>query len=226
MSTSWFDLQPEEPNDVVADAVDDSVAEAAEVPVVEAEKSGAAQQRIRRTRGRSRLEVSSGTVWLVAGIVAVVSVVGGIWWMAQDSSDAVPEAVASVSSVPVVTTTVAAKKCPDQPEATVKTADGAFVKFQEAYFAGDAKALLSVVDETSYLADVDWVTAAGEVVGSEFCVKVISAKNNVVDATTTVRTKEGEELAFVQLIRVVRVGDGYRITSIEDKNSPSSIGKV
>lgn len=226
MSVSWFDLQPEESGAVVADTAAGDASEVEVLPVVGEGKPRVAKQAVRtRAHDRSRL-VLPVVGWVAAGVAIVVFSVGGIWWMAQDASDAVPEVVASVSSVPVVTTTVAAKRCPDQPEASVKTADGVFVKFQEAYFAGDAPALLSTVDETSYLADVDWVTAAGEVLGSDFCVKVISAKNNVVDATTTVRTAKGEEFVFVQLIRVVRVGDGYRITSIEDKNSPNSIGKV
>lgn len=223
MSASWFDLQPEEPESIVT--ADGEVSEVEVLPVAVVDEPRVVEQAVRtRARDRSRL-VLPGVGWLVAGVMSVVFVVVGVWWAAQDSSDAASEVVVAMSSAPA-TTTAPAKRCPEQPEATAKSADGVFVKFQEAYFAGDTKTLLSTVDETSYLADVDWVTAAGEVLGSDFCVKVISAKNNVVDATTTVRTTEGEEFAFVQLVRVVRVGDGYRITSIEDKNSPNSIGKV
>jgi hypothetical protein len=174
---------------------------------------------------------------LVVVALAVVSV--GIYTAIQHDSptNAVatpPPAPPSPSAVAVSTTSPPTTKsqststssappqrCPDQPKATPTTPQGAVVAFQKAYFAGNTEDLIKVIDPTSYLATVDWPTLTGDVVGSDFCVKISTVENNVVEANTTVRTPKGEELLFIQSIRTIKEGKTYKISSIEDKPAPT-----
>ena len=173
---------------------------------------------------------------LVVVALAVVSV--GIYTAIQHDSpiNAVatpppappsPSAVAVSTTSPTTTSQSAStssappQRCSDQPKATPTTPQGAVVAFQKAYFAGNTEELIKVIDPTSYLATVDWPTLTGDVVGSDFCVKISTVENNVVEATTTVRTPKGEELLFIQSIRTIKEGKTYKISSIEDKPAPT-----
>ena len=160
---------------------------------------------------------------LVIGAVLVL-VLGGAYFVVKKSSNADAVAAQPTSSIApkptsttTTTTSTVVERCPGQPKASTKTPQGAFIAFQQAYFAGDTKALSKTVESSSYLANVDWPTLAKDVIGSEFCVKITDVTDGVIDASTTVRTPKGEELLFIQLVHTIKEGNNYKISSIEDK---------
>lgn len=240
MTTNWFDhyASSATPDDFdVPPAVDEKT------PVEDASPSEPEPEGTtpRRMRWHAHSGGSPLPLWMIKTLVvvalAVVSV--GIYTAIQHDSptNAVatpPPAPPSPSAVAVSTTSPPTTKsqsastssappqrCPDQPKATPTTPQGAVVAFQKAYFAGNTEDLIKVIDPTSYLATVDWPTLTGDVVGSDFCVKISTVENNVVEANTTVRTPKGEELLFIQSIRTIKEGKTYKISSIEDKPAPT-----
>ena len=67
---------------------------------------------------------------------------------------------------------------------------------------------------------MDWLTSAGELVGSDYCVKISDVTGEIVDAETTVRTPKGEELLFLQTITTRKIDNEYKIWKIEDRPVP------
>lgn len=240
MTTNWFDhyASSATPDDLdMPPAVDE------ETPVEDASPSEPEPEGTtpRRMRWHAHSGGSPLPLWMIKTLVvvalAVVSV--GIYTAMQHDSPTnavatpppappAPSAVAVSTTSPPTTKSQSAstssappQRCPDQPKATPTTPQGAVVAFQKAYFAGNTEDLIKVIDPTSYLATVDWPTLTGDVVGSDFCVKISTVENNVVEANTTVRTPKGEELLFIQSIRTIKEGKTYKISSIEDKPAPT-----
>lgn len=240
MTTNWFDHYA---SSATPDDLDMPPAADEETPVEDASPSEPEPEGTtpRRMRWHAHSGGSPLPLWMIKTLVvvalAVVSV--GIYTAMQHDSptNAVatppptppsPSAVAVSTTSPPTTTSQSAstslvppQRCPDQPKATPTTPQGAVVAFQKAYFAGNTEDLIKVIDPTSYLATVDWPTLTGDVVGSDFCVKISTVENNVVEANTTVRTPKGEELLFIQSIRTIKEGKTYKISSIEDKPAPT-----
>lgn len=240
MTTNWFDHYA---SSATPDDLDVPPAADEETPVEDASPSEPEPEGTtpRRMRWHAHSGGSPLPLWMIKTLVvvalAVVSV--GIYTAMQHDSptNAVatppptppsPSAVAVSTTSPPTTTSQSAstslvppQRCPDQPKATPTTPQGAVVAFQKAYFAGNTEDLIKVIDPTSYLATVDWPTLTGDVVGSDFCVKISTVENNVVEANTTVRTPKGEELLFIQSIRTIKEGKTYKISSIEDKPAPT-----
>lgn len=239
MTTNWFDHYA---SSAIPDDLDVPPAADDKPPVEDASPSEPEPEGTtpRRMRWHAHSGGSPIPPWMIKTLVvvalAVVSV--GIYTAIQHDSptNAVatpppappsPSAVAVSTTSPTTTSQSAStspappQRCPDQPKATPTTPQGAVVAFQKAYFAGNTEELIKVIDPASYLATVDWPTLTGDVVGSDFCVKISTVENNVVEATTTVRTPKGEELLFIQSIRTIKEGKTYKISSIEDKPAPT-----
>lgn len=239
MTTNWFDHYA---SSVIPDDLDVPPAADDKTPVEDASPSEPEPEgtTARRMRWHAHSGGSPIPPWMIKTLVvvalAVVSV--GIYTAMQHDSptNAVatpppappsPSAVAVSTTSPPTTSQSAStspappQRCPDQPKAAPTTPQGAVVAFQKAYFAGNTAELIKVIDPASYLATVDWPTLTGDVVGSDFCVKISTVENNVVEATTTVRTPKGEELLFIQSIRTIKEGKTYKISSIEDKPAPT-----
>lgn len=239
MTTNWFDHYA---SSAIPDDLDVPPAADDETPVEDASPSEPEPEgtTARRMRWHAHSGGSPIPPWMIKTLVvvalAVVSV--GIYTAIQHDSptNAVatpppappsPSAVAVSTTSPPTTSQSAStspappQRCPDQPKAAPTTPQGAVVAFQKAYFAGNTAELIKVIDPASYLATVDWPTLTGDVVGSDFCVKISTVENNVVEATTTVRTPKGEELLFIQSIRTIKEGKTYKISSIEDKPAPT-----
>lgn len=239
MTTNWFDHYA---SSAIPDDLDVPPAADDKTPVEDASPSEPEPEgtTARRMRWHAHSGGSPIPPWMIKTLVvvalAVVSV--GIYTAIQHDSptNAVatpppappsPSAVAVSTTSPPTTSQSAStspappQRCPDQPKATPTTPQGAVVAFQKAYFAGNTAELIKVIDPASYLATVDWPTLTGDVVGSDFCVKISTVENNVVEATTTVRTPKGEELLFIQSIRTIKEGKTYKISSIEDKPAPT-----
>ena len=239
MTTNWFDHYA---SSAIPDDLDVPPAADDKTPVEDASPSEPEPEGTtpRRMRWHAHSGGSPIPPWMIKTLVvvalAVVSV--GIYTAMQHDSptNAVatpppappsPSAVAVSTTSPPTTSQSAStspappQRCPDQPKATPTTPQGAVVAFQKAYFAGNTAELIKVIDPASYLATVDWPTLTGDVVGSDFCVKISTVENNVVEATTTVRTPKGEELLFIQSIRTIKEGKTYKISSIEDKPAPT-----
>lgn len=239
MTTNWFDHYA---SSAIPDDLDVPPAADDETPVEDASPSEPEPEgtTARRMRWHAHSGGSPIPPWMIKTLVvvalAVVSV--GIYTAMQHDSptNAVatpppappsPSAVAVSTTSPPTTSQSAStspappQRCPDQPKAAPTTPQGAVVAFQKAYFAGNTAELIKVIDPASYLATVDWPTLTGDVVGSDFCVKISTVENNVVEATTTVRTPKGEELLFIQSIRTIKEGKTYKISSIEDKPAPT-----
>lgn len=240
MTTNWFDHYA---SSATSDDLDVPPAADDKTPVEDASPSEPEPEgtTARRMRWHAHSGGSPLPPWMIKTLVvvalAVVSV--GIYTAMQHDSptNAVatpPPAPPSPSAVAVSTTSPPTTKsqsastspappqrCPDQPKAAPTTPQGAVVAFQKAYFAGNTAELIKVIDPASYLATVDWPTLTGDVVGSDFCVKISTVENNVVEANTTVRTPKGEELLFIQSIRTIKEGKTYKISSIEDKPAPT-----
>lgn len=239
MTTNWFDHYA---SSAIPDDLDVPPAADDKTPVEDASPSEPEPEgtTARRMRWHAHSGGSPIPPWMIKTLVvvalAVVSV--GIYTAIQHDSptNAVatpppappsPSAVAVSTTSPPTTSQSAStspappQRCPDQPKATPTTPQGAVVAFQKAYFAGNTEELIKVIDPASYLATVDWPTLTGDVVGSDFCVKISTVENNVVEANTTVRTPKGEELLFIQSIRTIKEGKTYKISSIEDKPAPT-----
>ena len=239
MTTNWFDhyASSATPDDLDAPPAADDKTPVEDASPSEPKPEGTTA---RRMRWHAHSGGSPIPPWVIKTLVvvalAVVSV--GIYTAIQHDSptNAVatpppappsPSAVAVSTTSPPTTSQSAStspappQRCPDQPKATPTTPQGAVVAFQKAYFAGNTAELIKVIDPASYLATVDWPTLTGDVVGSDFCVKISTVENNVVEATTTVRTPKGEELLFIQSIRTIKEGKTYKISSIEDKPAPT-----
>lgn len=239
MTTNWFDHYA---SSAIPDDLDVPPAADDKPPVEDASPSEPEPEGTtpRRMRWHAHSGGSPIPPWMIKTLVvvalAVVSV--GIYTAMQHDSptNAVatpppappsPSAVAVSTTSPTTTSQSAStspappQRCPDQPKATPTTPQGAVVAFQKAYFAGNTAELIKVIDPASYLATVDWPTLTGDVVGSDFCVKISTVENNVVEANTTVRTPKGEELLFIQSIRTIKEGKTYKISSIEDKPAPT-----
>mgnify|MGYP000917802396 FL=1 len=239
MTTNWFDHYA---SSAIPDDLDVPPAADDKTPVEDASPSEPEPEgtTARRMRWHAHSGGSPIPPWMIKTLVvvalAVVSV--GIYTAMQHDSptNAVatpppappsPSAVAVSTTSPPTTSQSAStspappQRCPDQPKATPTTPQGAVVAFQKAYFAGNTAELIKVIDPASYLATVDWPTLTGDVVGSDFCVKISTVENNVVEANTTVRTPKGEELLFIQSIRTIKEGKTYKISSIEDKPAPT-----
>lgn len=239
MTTNWFDHYA---SSAIPDDLDVPPAADDKTPVEDASPSEPEPEgtTARRMRWHAHSGGSPIPPWVIKTLVvvalAVVSV--GIYTAIQHDSptNAVatpppappsPSAVAVSTTSPPTTSQSAStspappQRCPDQPKATPTTPQGAVVAFQKAYFAGNTAELIKVIDPASYLATVDWPTLTGDVVGSDFCVKISTVENNVVEANTTVRTPKGEELLFIQSIRTIKEGKTYKISSIEDKPAPT-----
>lgn len=239
MTTNWFDHYA---SSAIPDDLDVPPAADDKTPVEDASPSEPEPEgtTARRMRWHAHSGGSPIPPWMIKTLVvvalAVVSV--GIYTAMQHDSptNAVatpppappsPSAVAVSTTSPPTTSQSAStspappQRCPDQPKAAPTTPQGAVVAFQKAYFAGNTEELIKVIDPASYLATVDWPTLTGDVVGSDFCVKISTVENNVVEATTTVRTPKGEELLFIQSIRTIKEGKTYKISSIEDKPAPT-----
>lgn len=239
MTTNWFDHYASSaiPDDLDVPPVADDKTPVEDASPSEPEPEGTTA---RRMRWHAHSGGSPIPPWMIKTLVvvalAVVSV--GIYTAIQHDSptNAVatpppappsPSAVAVSTTSPPTTSQSAStspappQRCPDQPKAAPTTPQGAVVAFQKAYFAGNTEELIKVIDPASYLATVDWPTLTGDVVGSDFCVKISTVENNVVEATTTVRTPKGEELLFIQSIRTIKEGKTYKISSIEDKPAPT-----
>lgn len=239
MTTNWFDHYA---SSAIPDDLDVPPAADDKTPVEDASPSEPEPEgtTARRMRWHAHSGGSPIPPWMIKTLVvvalAVVSV--GIYTAIQHDSptNAVatpppappsPSAVAVSTTSPTTTSQSAStspappQRCPDQPKAAPTTPQGAVVAFQKAYFAGNTAELIKVIDPASYLATVDWPTLTGDVVGSDFCVKISTVENNVVEATTTVRTPKGEELLFIQSIRTIKEGKTYKISSIEDKPAPT-----
>lgn len=239
MTTNWFDHYA---SSAIPDDLDVPPAADDKTPVEDASPSEPEPEgtTARRMRWHAHSGGSPIPPWMIKTLVvvalAVVSV--GIYTAIQHDSptNAVatpppappsPSAVAVSTTSPPTTSQSAStspappQRCPDQPKAAPTTPQGAVVAFQKAYFAGNTAELIKVIDPASYLATVDWPTLTGDVVGSDFCVKISTVENNVVEATTTVRTPKGEELLFIQSIRTIKEGKTYKISSIEDKPAPT-----
>lgn len=239
MTTNWFDHYA---SSAIPDDLDVPPAADDKPPVEDASPSEPEPEgtTARRMRWHAHSGGSPIPPWMIKTLVvvalAVVSV--GIYTAIQHDSptNAVatpppappsPSAVAVSTTSPTTTSQSAStspappQRCPDQPKAAPTTPQGAVVAFQKAYFAGNTAELIKVIDPASYLATVDWPTLTGDVVGSDFCVKISTVENNVVEANTTVRTPKGEELLFIQSIRTIKEGKTYKISSIEDKPAPT-----
>ena len=239
MTTNWFDHYA---SSAIPDDLDVPPAADDKTPVEDASPSEPKPEgtTARRMRWHAHSGGSPIPPWMIKTLVvvalAVVSV--GIYTAIQHDSptNAVatpppappsPSAVAVSTTSPPTTSQSAStspappQRCPDQPKAAPTTPQGAVVAFQKAYFAGNTEELIKVIDPASYLATVDWPTLTGDVVGSDFCVKISTVENNVVEANTTVRTPKGEELLFIQSIRTIKEGKTYKISSIEDKPAPT-----
>lgn len=239
MTTNWFDHYA---SSAIPDDLDVPPAADDKTPVEDASPSEPEPEgtTARRMRWHAHSGGSPIPPWMIKTLVvvalAVVSV--GIYTAMQHDSptNAVatpppappsPSAVAVSTTSPPTTSQSAStspappQRCPDQPKAAPTTPQGAVVAFQKAYFAGNTAELIKVIDPASYLATVDWPTLTGDVVGSDFCVKISTVENNVVEANTTVRTPKGEELLFIQSIRTIKEGKTYKISSIEDKPAPT-----
>lgn len=239
MTTNWFDHYA---SSAIPDDLDVPPAADDKTPVEDASPSEPELEgtTARRMWWHAHSGGSPIPPWMIKTLVvvalAVVSV--GIYTAIQHDSptNAVatpppappsPSAVAVSTTSPTTTSQSAStspappQRCPDQPKAAPTTPQGAVVAFQKAYFAGNTEELIKVIDPASYLATVDWPTLTGDVVGSDFCVKISTVENNVVEATTTVRTPKGEELLFIQSIRTIKEGKTYKISSIEDKPAPT-----
>lgn len=239
MTTNWFDHYA---SSAIPDDLDVPPAADDKTPVEDASPSEPEPEgtTARRMRWHAHSGGSPIPPWMIKTLVvvalAVVSV--GIYTAIQHDSptNAVatpppappsPSAVAVSTTSPPTTSQSAStsptppQRCPDQPKAAPTTPQGAVVAFQKAYFAGNTAELIKVIDPASYLATVDWPTLTGDVVGSDFCVKISTVENNVVEANTTVRTPKGEELLFIQSIRTIKEGKTYKISSIEDKPAPT-----
>lgn len=239
MTTNWFDHYA---SSAIPDDLDVPPAADDKTPIEDASPSEPEPEGTtpRRMRWHAHSGGSPIPPWMIKTLVvvalAVVSV--GIYTAIQHDSptNAVatpppappsPSAVAVSTTSPTTTSQSAStspappQRCPDQPKAAPTTPQGAVVAFQKAYFAGNTAELIKVIDPASYLATVDWPTLTGDVVGSDFCVKISTVENNVVEATTTVRTPKGEELLFIQSIRTIKEGKTYKISSIEDKPAPT-----
>lgn len=240
MTTNWFDHYA---SSAIPDDLDVPPAADDKTPVEDASPSEPEPEGTtpRRMRWHAHSGGSPLPLWMIKTLVvvalAVVSV--GIYTAMQHDSptNAVatppptppsPSAVAVSTTSPPTTKSQSAstssappQRCPDQPKAMPTTPQGAVVAFQKAYFAGNTEDLIKVIDPASYLATVDWPTLTGDVVGSDFCVKISTVENNVVEANTTVRTPKGEELLFIQSIRTIKEGKTYKISSIEDKPAPT-----
>jgi hypothetical protein len=239
VTTNWFDHYA---SSAIPDDLDVPPAADDKTPVEDASPSEPEPEgtTARRMRWHAHSGGSPIPPWMIKTLVvvalAVVSV--GIYTAIQHDSptNAVatpppappsPSAVAVSTTSPPTTSQSAStsptppQRCPDQPKAAPTTPQGAVVAFQKAYFAGNTAELIKVIDPASYLATVDWPTLTGDVVGSDFCVKISTVENNVVEANTTVRTPKGEELLFIQSIRTIKEGKTYKISSIEDKPAPT-----
>lgn len=239
MTTNWFDHYA---SSAIPDDLDVPPAADDKTPVEDASPSEPEPEGTtpRRMWWHAHSGGSPIPPWMIKTLVvvalAVVSV--GIYTAIQHDSptNAVatpppappsPSAVAVSTTSPTTTSQSAStspappQRCPDQPKAAPTTPQGAVVAFQKAYFAGNTEELIKVIDPASYLATVDWPTLTGDVVGSDFCVKISTVENNVVEANTTVRTPKGEELLFIQSIRTIKEGKTYKISSIEDKPAPT-----
>lgn len=124
---------------------------------------------------------------------------------------------ATVTAEPPVTSEVVAERCPDQVLADAGSPQGVVVAFQEAYFAADQKKIVGLVADDSYLQEVDWVTAVGDLKGSVWCAVTKEESDSTVAASVTVHTSGGEELLYIQTYTVVKVRDMWKIVSIEDR---------
>ncbi|PLW00124.1 hypothetical protein BRL53_05165 [Corynebacterium ulcerans] len=166
--------------------------------------------------------------WIFSGVVTLVfagiAVASGLWLTRSGISiepsgtqEAAPQSALTTTSSSVPTP---APRCPKQPKSTNTTPEGTFVRFQEAYFSGNVKALEAVIDPKSYLASVDWMTIASPMIGSDFCVDAKKTdRNGVIDASTTVRSKDGKELLYVQSVTLILDGDTWKITAIDDRKT-------
>lgn len=220
MCPGWFDNLPQEDDaeDVIS-GVDSGNASKESTE----DKTNANEEKDASSSKKSPALSSQLSRGLVIGAVFVL-VLGGAYFVVKKSSNAdavTAQPTSSIAPKPTSTTTTTTstvvERCPGQPKASTKTPQGAFIAFQQAYFAGDTKALSKTVESSSYLANVDWPTLAKDVIGSEFCVKITDVTDGVIDASTTVRTPKGEELLFIQLVHTIKEGNNYKISSIEDK---------
>ena len=232
MGTSWFDEDDDHVDDqldstnglVVDDAEDDSIDT---VDDTEMERQSLKKPKRIKT-GRQQLWVAAIACLIMLIGASAFGVIKSIHTKTQDMASATT--LVSITPPPVVTSTkpattssvIASKdeKCPNQPKANRKTAQGAVAEFQKAYFTGDTKALKKIIASDSHLTSVDWLTSAGELVGSYYCVKISDVTGEIVDAETTVRTPKGEELLFLQTITTRKIDDEYKIWKIEDRPVP------
>ena len=211
MCPGWFDNLPQE--DDAEDAISGVDSDNASKESTE-DKTNANEEKDASSSKKPPVLSSQLSRGLVIGAVLVL-VLGSAYFVVKKSSNADAVAAQPTSSIApkptsttTTTTSTVVERCPGQPKASTKTPQGAFIAFQQAYFAGDTKALSKTVESSSYLANVDWPTLAKE---------IIDVTDGVIDASTTVRTPKGEELLFIQLVHTIKEGNNYKISSIEDK---------
>lgn len=226
MSSSWFD-----DTDPPETTHDDTISEDEENSSSDQEESdnNVVEPSDSPKRNRKRITLPSFKVdkrhlfiGCVSAVIVLLTVSTVMYFMRDTESQPAAVAVSPSSSdkpKPEVTTSSSvSQRCPDQPKSSKTSPKGIVVAFQKAYFAGNNDQVLATVEESSYLADVDWVTSAGDTIGSDFCVKINDVSDDFVDVTTTVRTSAGEELVFLQRMHTVKVGKEFKITAIEDRD--------
>lgn len=183
------------------------------------EQSGVAAS---RARG-----VSIPRWWRLVAAAAVLMGVGAgiasivIITLHGDDMQAASATVTTETVVPspsVTTTSVAQERCPKQVPARDTTMEGVVVAFQQAYFAADYDKLIGFTTDDSYLRDVDWTTAVGELKGADFCAVTKKESDSTVAATVTVRTPGKEELVYRQVYTVTKDKNTWKIAAIEDKD--------
>lgn len=140
----------------------------------------------------------------------------------ESSMEVAPPTVETTTPAPTTEVAVSKENCPEQPEATTETPEGAVVAFQQSYFAGDVEGLEKAVDPESYLNPQSLAEAAGELVGASACVQVEAVNGDVVEADTTVTTDNGDEYLLMQNITTAEVDGEYRLTEIADRPENSA----
>lgn len=212
---SWFDEYDKA-------AAQEPVPETTVFPVVDDQ---APADPVPQRQGARTLILGVSVLGVVAlGALTAVGITSSLRAQPDDTPAATPVTVTSTVATTSPTSSAApvAPKCPDQPPARQRTPEGAVVAFQQAYFAGDATALRRALDPKSYLANVDWITAAGDLIGSDICVTVIDTWGGVVEADTTVRAADGEELLLLQTITTTEADGVWKVSAIEDRPVPTS----
>ncbi|GAB2499015.1 hypothetical protein CATRI_13500 (plasmid) [Corynebacterium atrinae] len=216
---SWFD-------EFEKTAGESPAAETSVLPAISEEESDPDSSKRRTSRPWAVAASLVAVLAVAAGAVVGISNVLGAETNDEDVTAQPASTVTSTSARPTPTSSTSAApvspKCPDQPSPRPTTPEGAVVAFQQAYFAGDSEAVKEVLDPGSYLANVDWVTAAGDLIGSDICVAIAGHDDGEVDADTTVRTAEGEELLLMQKITTVQASGGWRVSVIEDRPVPQA----